>query len=906
MKLKFVNIANDGGEGQVYNGLSPYVHWFDRKCSTGLIFHKRIILYCDERIQSFEASIDSEVFTLYDPSKTPTACDCRALKDSDIQAVVDDNPETRPDTGGNTSLCGGEPISDENIQAIIDDDPATNPTPGGNGCGCGCEFIPNKDLTDVFNGIFHGTPGIAGPGRSSDYYNIDGYIHWDIQDVCTNHLQASPQDNWFVLYVVGTSKSPGEYLCPIDLVVNGSRFQIMVGAEFFAKDEVLNINLNNFGVELPDSIGKALYATDLFDDNPDAVILNNKWKELMSNYMDIIGNKGSYKSLLNSLEWFGYGGAVQIKEVWKYTTPGGVKYLQVPIRKAMEEVLEDDLRVFTKTTYYTLSQPAYKDMVIGGLTDYDQPFGVDDVPRHLAIKWSKDEMRIKMTLLGMFLEKYFLPIHLNVWSSVVEDLTITTPPEIITGCRPTVEVVCTNTFNNFEVSIPGHPDNNKSTMDITIPITECHVTGLNPDRLYDSNHIPSDGFYNTADNFTDWGNIPPIVGYSSIEDIKNPVPVSDTDDAWLHFATQCFNGLAATIDITAKFANNVTKGRVITNLPGEVVTRDCVFPTPSKVIRFGLFGKAPGNYYASLEFTDDQGNKYTKIINIDITGNVNVSLQLYRLLPRGASIGDPLPNPFDPSTGVPANIFFRRTRGEVSETPDKEDGGFQVWYAGTDPSSPDVPSLSPVVLLVFDGVDISTLGDGTRSRFLPSITVDGVKYWTRIRTVVTESGKENNAIQAIPAQWISDEDCKEHSVKMRAEILTHIRGFHETSIHISKAFIPEYHRVEKVDDDRTTSYDRRTAFVIVPKIILSMANNETRHIPYSHILPNNQPMWNIRHMTSGFPMADNHTTVDRLTGWTSNTPPPPGAYNVTFKVNFGKDGEGNPVSITRKAMFRLK
>lgn len=66
------------------------------------------------------------------------------------------------------------------------------------------------------------------------------------------------------------------------------------------------VNLNNLGVQLEDDAYNILYDSDINDNAIDYILLNRKRKEMLTNYRDIYDYIGSYKSLINSINYFGY------------------------------------------------------------------------------------------------------------------------------------------------------------------------------------------------------------------------------------------------------------------------------------------------------------------------------------------------------------------------------------------------------------------------------------------------------------------------------------------------------------------------------------------------------------------------------------------------------------------------
>ena len=59
-------------------------------------------------------------------------------------------------------------------------------------------------------------------------------------------------------------------------------------------------------------------------------LLEKKFKELLVNYWDVIANKGSYKSLINSIKWFEYGDILKLRDEENF---GNIRVLQTQLQK---------------------------------------------------------------------------------------------------------------------------------------------------------------------------------------------------------------------------------------------------------------------------------------------------------------------------------------------------------------------------------------------------------------------------------------------------------------------------------------------------------------------------------------------------------------------------------------------
>ena len=159
-------------------------------------------------------------------------------------------------------------------------------------------------------------------GNIAEKESIAGVPYVDINKCSVNkvtiggHPIKGDQQAIYLIYFRAASQAAGEFIENFYVTINGQKHLYRIGADFYGENELLQMNLANFGIELPQEITKAIGCSNVHEDKIDYILLNRKLKELISNYWDIIANKGSYKSLENSLKWFEYGDSVKLKEIW--------------------------------------------------------------------------------------------------------------------------------------------------------------------------------------------------------------------------------------------------------------------------------------------------------------------------------------------------------------------------------------------------------------------------------------------------------------------------------------------------------------------------------------------------------------------------------------------------------------
>lgn len=229
------------------------------------------------------------------------------------------------------------------------------------------------------------------------------------------------------IYISCSSASNGEYTDFINVQNYG---RIRIGADFYGENESLYINLSNNGVEIPESVQKAIYDSNVHEDYKDNILINRKFKELMSNYWDVVANRGSYKSLINSLNWFEWGDILSVREMWKKDIAGMERYDDREMCSLLENKYMDTMNGFKRTTYLSL----YASTQTDGDT-YDSEF--NPTLENISLKWSKEDLSLKLSILSEFFGSFFLPIHLSIFHSCVEDKIYTNTIKALSGCMTT-------------------------------------------------------------------------------------------------------------------------------------------------------------------------------------------------------------------------------------------------------------------------------------------------------------------------------------------------------------------------------------------------------------------------------------------------------------------------------------
>lgn len=290
-------------------------------------------------------------------------------------------------------------------------------------------------------------------------YNVD------LKDLLVTSTTTSYQTtyNGYYIYkfiVAVCSDIEGEVHDTITISDSTETIEMNIAGDFYGEDETAVINLQNKGIEIPKQIQRAFYESDVHDIAQDNILLNRKYKELLIEYWNIIANKGSYNSLINSKNFFEYGELLRIEEYYKSIDNDGLKRL---FARNLELELFDDIYttvdISSKTTYIGLFCAINEMLKENGMIQYNDTYGTnvtldksfplnEPVPElvNASLKHTIDDMALKMVLVGNYFSTFFMPMHLDLIHSTIESLVYTTTLKIQRG----ITLERSDYFNNIE------------------------------------------------------------------------------------------------------------------------------------------------------------------------------------------------------------------------------------------------------------------------------------------------------------------------------------------------------------------------------------------------------------------------------------------------------------------------
>jgi len=197
--------------------------------------------------------------------------------------------------------------------------------------------------------------------------------------------------------------------------------QISLRGEAEDEDPRLARLLQNFGRDVTEQQELILRDSDVNESLPDYRLLNRKRKEMLLQGDQIWPYMGSYKGIVNIVNWFGYYD-MRIKEYWLNVNKDDVYYgkykqIQIPFQLEDRGVSASSIdmmpsKVYKKTNKFGLFYDLNKES--GVLDENGVPLTVD------SFQFSNEEILIKLFALKQYLVNTFLPLSAKIVDIVGE------------------------------------------------------------------------------------------------------------------------------------------------------------------------------------------------------------------------------------------------------------------------------------------------------------------------------------------------------------------------------------------------------------------------------------------------------------------------------------------------------
>ena len=676
---------------------------------------------------------------------------------------------------------------------------------------------------------------------------IDGYI-FDGQPIYSNTFVTTPEligtKYIHVFNVACCGQNAGEYVCRINI---GDEGYIRVGADLYGEHEAVYINLSNMGIEIPEGVQKAIYDSNVHEDLKDNILINRKFKELMSNYWDIVANKGSYKSLSNSLEWFEWDNLLKIKEIIKHSEANRTIFSDRDILSVFEDKVENTFNNFAKTTYISLYCSLQDE-----LPTYDNEYNPELM--NAVLKWTRNDIQLKIALLAQFFGIYFMPIHMSVLHAVAEDKVFTNTIKAIHG----VEVKRDDCFGSFDY-------------------VECNIKD---NTVFKMDNVRAQVSTNTV-----FGCKYPSTAVFGVDVFPKKETLTESDAQT--FSTQYYTGPGAIIPIKLVIPNqnqgDFVKHTVIDYTQEDGTTNRLFLYDIFKVqnnsvsINFNFLVKSARDYTIKFTFVMGSSKTITKVINFTVEDADNLNINIYKV--RSKDDTDGLTKS-DFSDTACSKYIFRIQNGHIVNPYYKQYLPYML------PTNIDYSSYKGIKLtrtIVVDLQNNNGLGhvlSDAEILFLRSIMMNDYLEFAKYKhdesgnAILDDNGKPMMSYLIFVSKYFYAE--------APAALHTNVYGYDFNIIRNDLGFYPQFHYLEKMDGNSIENY------TISPYEALCCAaeintGNGPKEFRYGHMIDTAE--WSFYNHLTNDTVYHPLTSQKPFVATSNNTDMKPGYYDVSFKYS---------------------
>ena len=269
---------------------------------------------------------------------------------------------------------------------------------------------------DFYNNTTFSLVGITAGGNSPFYESVVEVIEVGISGNDTYVIFSSLiHQNYLNNYTVSDFR----------LVWNNSNVlaTISLYGETESEDERFRLVLENFGKKIDLENEYIFRESDIHEDLPNYELLNKKRKELLIEGDNIYPYMGSYKALINIINFFGYYD-LRIKEYFLNVDANSAnyqKYMHILVPK------DETQRAQVREAWELLPSSIYKKTSLFGLfydinrvTPETDLYGIPVVED--AFDFSPEEVLIKLFGLKELLKKQFLPLNARIYDITGEGI----------------------------------------------------------------------------------------------------------------------------------------------------------------------------------------------------------------------------------------------------------------------------------------------------------------------------------------------------------------------------------------------------------------------------------------------------------------------------------------------------
>ena len=176
------------------------------------------------------------------------------------------------------------------------------------------------------------------------------------------------------------------------------------------EDIRFKVNLNNVGVQLEDDVYNILYLSDIEDNAIDYTLFNRKRKEMLLNYREVYDYIGSYKALINAINFFGYND-LYLSEYYRNIDKSSTLYGSLH-KILIPDIFDNSVPGWNETDFISSK---YQNKISWKKTNlFNLSYSITDYDGNNILIYSLDEVQTKLTKLKTWLRRHIVPLSTNL------------------------------------------------------------------------------------------------------------------------------------------------------------------------------------------------------------------------------------------------------------------------------------------------------------------------------------------------------------------------------------------------------------------------------------------------------------------------------------------------------------
>lgn len=187
-----------------------------------------------------------------------------------------------------------------------------------------------------------------------------------------------------------------------------ARFSIYGQTEI--EDVRFKINLNNIGVQISDDTAKIFKESDIKDNAVDYRLLNRKRKEMLTTYREIFDYIGSYKGLVNAINYFGY---TDLELYEYYRNIDKTSQLYTKLQKVwIPDIFDNTVEGWNEIDFIAGKYQDKKSWTKTNL--FNLTYKITDEEGNNQLMYTLEEVQYKLNKLKGWLRQNVIPISANL------------------------------------------------------------------------------------------------------------------------------------------------------------------------------------------------------------------------------------------------------------------------------------------------------------------------------------------------------------------------------------------------------------------------------------------------------------------------------------------------------------